>query len=381
MLNFLDNRVSQKQRLNDNKLIDIQILAILNDSIKKINQILDNKNGEQKKLKYSQTKELQSEITRLIKIGRDLFLKSETKEEKENIIEQVLLSLDYLFANIEAKKVFVRYPNINSEEFVKEKPENQLMRLMIPTEYDIRNLESVSGGNCYNFGIGFYYKLLKEIIGDDKDIKIIFHIDNNDYHGTFSINDKFIIDSHFKQFSIKTGKEQKNTNFYKTNIDENIGELLDKLEVFKSFNSVEDLLEFTKALPSINTSNFLIGGKKYLRVVVSRNNDKLLVLMLKKIGGKLIYCTIDKNNSKTLSINIEDIEKFIIKNISRSENDKELLKVIFSKLDKQIMKGIFDGIYDIKDMKFKTLPGFLVRILENENIRFFVKKIYNSIRK
>jgi hypothetical protein len=44
MLNFLDNRVSQKQRLNDNKLIDIQILAILNDSIKKINQILDNKN-------------------------------------------------------------------------------------------------------------------------------------------------------------------------------------------------------------------------------------------------------------------------------------------------------------------------------------------------
>jgi hypothetical protein len=44
MLNFLNNRVNQKERLNDNKLIDIQILAILNDSIKKINQILDNKN-------------------------------------------------------------------------------------------------------------------------------------------------------------------------------------------------------------------------------------------------------------------------------------------------------------------------------------------------
>jgi hypothetical protein len=44
MLNFLNNRVNQKERLNDNKLIDIQILASLNDSIKKINQILDNKN-------------------------------------------------------------------------------------------------------------------------------------------------------------------------------------------------------------------------------------------------------------------------------------------------------------------------------------------------
>jgi hypothetical protein len=255
------------------------------------------------------------------------------------------------------------------------------MRLMIPIEYDIRNLESVSWWNCYNFGIGFYYKLLKEIIWDDEDIKIKFHIDNNDYHWTFSINNKFLIDSHFKQFSIKTWKEQKNTNFYKTNIDENIWELLDKLWVFKNFDSVEGLLEFTKTLPSIKTSNLLIWWKKYLRVVVSRNNDKLLVLMLKKIGWKLIYCTIDKDNSKTWSISIEDIEDSIIKIISRSENDIELLKKIFPKLDKHVLKEIFDWIYDIKDMKFKTLPWFLVRILENENIRFFVKKIYNSIRK
>jgi hypothetical protein len=54
------------------------------------------------------------------------------------------LSLDYLFASVKVKRVFVRYPNIKSEEFLKEKPESQIMRLMIPIEYDIRNLESVS---------------------------------------------------------------------------------------------------------------------------------------------------------------------------------------------------------------------------------------------
>lgn len=381
MLKILNRRIIQNQEFEKSRLIDIDLLVVLNDSIKKINQILENKNWEQKRLKYSQTKKLECEITGLIKTWKNLFLESKSKEEKENIIGQILAALDYLFANVKAKRVFVRYPAINLEEFAKEKPERQLMRLMIPIEYDIRHLKSVSWWNCYNFGIWFYSNVLKEIIWNDKDIKIIFHIDNNDYHWTFSINDKFIIDSHFKQFSIKTWKEQRNTNFYKVKSDEKSDDLLSKLWVFKKFDSISDLLIYVKQLPIINASNFLIWWKDYLRISVSKKWNKLLFLLLKKVWWKIISIDIKEDNPSLENLNVDKILDFLIKKISKSEKDIELLRVIFSKLDKEILKWVFLWINNLNNLKIRTLPWFLIKILENDTIRFIIKWLYKSIRK
>lgn len=368
----LESKKNQEQF----KAIDINLFPILDWTIEKINSILENKDWKQEKLRFSQVKNLQNEIRWLINKWKELYSHAKTIEEKEKVIEQILLSMDYLFAKINAKRVFVLYPVESNEDFYKRDVENQILKLMLPKEYDMRKLDSVTGWNCYMFGVSFYYKLLKDIIWDDEDISFSFHLDSHNNHWTFTINDKIIVDSNIRQFFCNTWKKIKNTNYYHKEPNENLEELLDKLWVFESFESVKELLEFVSTLPIVNTSNYFVRGNNLLKFAVSKKQNKLFLMLLTRKNNHLIYSIIDNNN--TWKMKVDEIKEFILKNVAKSDEEIELLNKIFQKLDNEILESIFEWI---NIQKPKKIPWFISKILKNEKIFFTLKRLYNAWKK
>ncbi|NDK07984.1 hypothetical protein EOM39_01915 [Candidatus Gracilibacteria bacterium] len=360
MYGILGSKNKQTEKIK--RGIDETLLPVLDGTINKINSILENKDQKQDRLRLSQVKELQKEVRGLIIKGKELYSQANTKEEKEKVIEQILMSMDYLFAKINAKRVFVRYPIINNKQFHNKPIQEQSMRFMLPDDYNIQKLDSVVGGNCYSF-ISIYYNIIREIVGDDKDIVIKYYIDNNDYHGTSTINEKFLIDSNLSKFLESNGIKQKKSNFYKFNEKDNINELLNKLGVIKCFNSIEEFFDSNEVSINLKRTSLIIGGENWITFNISRINNKIVILFLKGNGGRNLVIKFDSENTNS-NINYSPYIGKLIDFLSKKEEDKILLGALFNKIDREILIELFKGLDDFNSSKIKIIPGLIVKIFD-----------------
>lgn len=351
-----------KQTEKIKRWIDETLLPVLDWTINKINSILENKDQKQDRLRLSQVKELQKEVRGLIIKWKELYSQANTKEEKEKVIEQILMSMDYLFAKINAKRVFVRYPIINNKQFHNKPIQEQSMRFMLPDDYNIQKLDSVVWWNCYSF-ISIYYNIIREIVWDDKDIVIKYYIDNNDYHWTSTINEKFLIDSNLSKFLESNGIKQKKSNFYKFNEKDNINELLNKLGVIKCFNSIEEFFDSNEVSINLKRTSLIIWWENWITFNISRINNKIVILFLKWNGWRNLVIKFDSENTNS-NINYSPYIGKLIDFLSKKEEDKILLWALFNKIDREILIELFKWLDDFNSSKIKIIPWLIVKIFD-----------------
>lgn len=357
---ILDRKNKQTEKVS--KGIDEALLPVLDWTISKINSLLENKDRNQETLKISQIKDLQKEIRGLIIKWKELYSHANTKEEKEKVIEQILMSMDYLFAKINAKRVFVRYPKINNKQFHNKSIQEQSMRLMLPDDYNIQKLDSVVWWNCYSF-ISIYNNIIREIVWDDKDIIIKYYIDNNDYHWTFTINEKFLIDSNLSKFLESNGIKQKKSNFYKFNEKDNINELLNKLGVIKCFNSIEEFFDSNEVSINLKRTSLIIWWENWITFNISRINNKIVILFLKWNEWRNLVIKFDSENTNS-NINYSPYIDKLIDFLSKKEEDKILLWALFNKIDREILIELFKWLDDFNSSKIKIIPWLIVKIFD-----------------
>ncbi len=366
------NKLS-KQR----NIIGKDLEKYLQNVISQINFILENKD-KSLRLSLSEVKQIKKQINRLIEKAKKLFTQVESIEEKEKIIEKILASIDYLFAKVDARKLFIRYPNKNIENLKDIPIDSQVLRLMLPNKYNIKNLEAINWWNCYLMWVNLYHSILKVIVWNDKDIKFNFHIDSYGNHWTLSINDKFFIDSDIKRFFNLTWKKQEKTNFYKIENWEDIKQLLNKLTVFETFNSLDEFIKYISNISKDNIeANFILWWEYNLRLLIWKKGNKLFCVFFNKWKWtKLsIKLNLENKNTKNKEIKIDFIIRYLIQKLANTKNDREMLEMIFSKIDKKVLANIFLDLEDLSKLKVMKIPWFVVKVLENDKIRLVVNKI------
>ncbi len=316
---------------NGGDVINIHTFIFLEQVVSKINRIIDKKWKQWKK-------DIVNNIIKVIDELRILYYSTVSYDEKMYAIEQVLASVDYLFSQVDAKKLFVRNPRYSLNEFLYLSTEEQIFEFMLPKKSDIADFPSVLGGNCYTEGVLFYYNLLKEIVWNDKYIKFKFHILEEMYHWTLSINGKFWIDSDInKLFFEKLWKHPEKTNFYRLAEDEKLGEILKKLWVNYTTNNIWQYIKHVENLPDTLFTNVAVWGKGFFVLEMSKKLDKISCSFHSRgVREKRIEINVED----FLWRNIDEIINFVINEFSLQEEDKATIIAAFSKIDRNYLERL-----------------------------------------
>lgn len=363
----------QRETIGDNTL------WFLDESVEKINKILEKEDPEQKKLKLSQVRKLRWEINSLIEEWKKLFQEAKTKEEKEDVVETILASMDYLFAWVNANRVFVRPTTIDIKDFKDLSTNIKLLSFMLPRNYDIKDLPSLYWWDCHLFWVSFYYTLLREIIWYDENITYWFNIDKKDNHWMFSINDKFIIDSDINVFFKKNNIIPFKTNFYKLKANEKIKELLRNRWENKDFRSFDEYISERNSFSKAKRLNLRVAWDKPIEIALWIKWCLLITIYFEKDGWKMLISRFNKQSTYSKTMEYNNIIDLLVTKLSKKDKRKEHYEKLFRTFNKEVLERILSPISTEDKIKTLSISWFAFKILNNSNIRTFAIKVFNLI--